>query len=37
VTTERVPWHGCEHSATVVLPPLACVFFKPSFGGGFER
>jgi 1,4-alpha-glucan branching enzyme len=30
VTTEAVPWHGREHSARIVVPPLACVFLKPA-------
>jgi 1,4-alpha-glucan branching enzyme len=35
VEAEDVPWHGREHSARIVLPPLACVFLKP--GGGRVR
>jgi 1,4-alpha-glucan branching enzyme len=34
VEAEAVPWHGRDHSARIVLPPLACVFFKP---GGKQR
>jgi 1,4-alpha-glucan branching enzyme len=33
VRAEEVPWHGHEHSAPVVLPPLAIVFLRP----GTER
>jgi 1,4-alpha-glucan branching enzyme len=29
VRAEAVPWHGREHSARVVLPPLASVFLRP--------
>ena len=28
VHTESVPWHGRDHSARIVLPPLACVFLR---------
>jgi 1,4-alpha-glucan branching enzyme len=38
VTAEAVPWQGREHSARIVLPPLACVFLKPAGGaGGLEQ
>ncbi|HZB02330.1 MAG TPA: 1,4-alpha-glucan branching protein GlgB [Actinomycetota bacterium] len=30
VTAMAVPWHGREHSARIVVPPLACVFLKPA-------
>jgi 1,4-alpha-glucan branching enzyme len=30
VTAEPAPWHGREHSARIVVPPLACVFLKPA-------
>ncbi|HEX5936855.1 MAG TPA: 1,4-alpha-glucan branching protein GlgB [Actinomycetota bacterium] len=29
VRAELEPWHGREHSARIVLPPLACVFLRP--------
>jgi 1,4-alpha-glucan branching enzyme len=29
VRAEALPWHGREHSARIVLPPLACVIFTP--------
>jgi 1,4-alpha-glucan branching enzyme len=28
VTAEAKPWHGQDHSATVVLPPLSAVYFR---------
>jgi len=34
VAAEAVPWRGREHSARIVLPPLACVFLKPGGGSG---
>jgi 1,4-alpha-glucan branching enzyme len=32
VETDAVPWQGREHSARIVLPPLACLFFRPGSG-----
>jgi 1,4-alpha-glucan branching enzyme len=29
VEAEAIAWNGLEHSAGIVLPPLACVFFRP--------
>ena len=29
VRAEPRPWHGRDHSAQIVLPPLACVFLRP--------
>jgi 1,4-alpha-glucan branching enzyme len=29
VRAEPTPWQGREHSAQIVLPPLACVFLRP--------
>ncbi|MGH2680628.1 MAG: 1,4-alpha-glucan branching protein GlgB [Actinomycetota bacterium] len=29
VEAAATPWHGREHSARIVLPPLACVFLTP--------
>ena len=37
IVAEPAPWHGREHSARIVLPPLACVFFTPMTGGRKER
>ena len=37
VKAERRPWHGREHSAEVVLPPLAVVVFEPAVRGGASR
>ncbi len=30
VEAEAVAWNGWEHSARIVLPPLACVFLRPA-------
>ena len=30
VQAEPLPWHGRSHSATIVLPPLACLFLRPA-------
>jgi 1,4-alpha-glucan branching enzyme len=32
VETDAVPWQGRQHSARIVLPPLACLFFRPESG-----
>jgi 1,4-alpha-glucan branching enzyme len=29
VDAEPEPWHGCDRSLLIVLPPLACVMFRP--------
>ena len=29
VEADPTPWHDRSHSAEIVLPPLACLFFRP--------
>jgi 1,4-alpha-glucan branching enzyme len=30
VWTDDTPWHGCDQSAVLTLPPLAVVWFAPA-------